>query len=87
MLGLFYISQLLFWVLGIILLAFIFKWEIALTLILLRFIVQYISIGFSAKKLDELNTIVLLPFLDLFLIISQFFIFISNLTSKTNNWR
>ena len=87
MLGLFYISQLLFWILGIILLAFIFKWEIALTLILLRFIVQYISIGFSAKKLDELNTIVLLPFLDLFLIISQFFIFISNLTSKTNNWR
>ena len=87
MLGLFYISQLLFWILGIILLAFIFKWEIALTLILLRFIVQYISIGFSAKKLDELNTLVLLPFLDLFLIISQFFIFISNLTSKTNNWR
>lgn len=87
MLGLFYISQLMFWVLGIILLVFVFKWKIALTLILLRFIVQYISIGFSAKNLDELDTLVLLPFLELFLIISQFFIFISNLTSKTNNWR
>lgn len=87
MLGLFYISQLMFWVLGIILLVFIFKWEIALALIFLKFIVQYISIGLSAKKLDVPDTLVLLPFLELFLIISQFFIFISNLTSKNNNWK
>lgn len=87
MLGLFYLSQLLFWVLGIILLSFIFKWEIVTLLILLRFIVQYISIGFSAKKLNEIDTIILLPFLEIFLIFSQFFIFISNLTSKPTHWR
>ncbi len=87
MLGLFYMSQLLFWVLGIILLSFLFRWETVIVLILLRFIIQYISIGFSAKKLNELDTLVLLPLLELFLIISQFFIFISNLTSKTSNWR
>ncbi len=87
MLVLFYISQLMFWVLGTILLSFLFRWEIVITLILLRFIVQYVSIGFSAKKLNELDTLVLLPLFELFLIISQFFIFISNLTSKTSNWR
>jgi glycosyltransferase involved in cell wall biosynthesis len=87
MLGLFYISQLLFWVLGLVLLSFIIRWEIVIILILLRFVVQYISIGFSAKKLNELDTLVLLPFFELFLIFSQFFIFISNLTSKPSNWK
>lgn len=87
MLGLFYLSQLMFWVLSIILLLFIFKWKIVLTLILLKFIVQYIIIGLSAKKLNELDTIILLPIFDLFLIFSQFFIFIANLTSKPSNWK
>ena len=41
----------------------------------------------NAKKLNEIDTIILLPFLELFLIVSQFFIFISNLTSKTEHWR
>ncbi len=87
MLGLFYLSQLMFWVLSIILLSFIFRWKAVLILVLLRFIVQYISIGFSAKKLNEQDTLILLPLLELFLIFSQFFIFISNLTSKPSNWR
>ena len=86
-LGLFYLSQLLFWVLGIVLLSFLFRWEIVTLLILLRFIIQYVSIGFSAKKLNEVDTIVLLPFFELFLIFSQLVIFIKNLTSKPSNWR
>ena len=87
MLGLLYLSQLIFWVLGIILLLLVYKWEFVLSLVLLRFIVQYISIGFSAKKLNELDTLILLPFLEIFLIFSQLVIFISNLTSKPSNWR
>ena len=87
MLGLFYLTQVLFWSLGIILLSFLFKWEIVCVLILLRFVLQYITIGFSAKKLNEIDTIVLLPFFELFLIVAQLFIFISNLTSKPTHWR
>jgi len=87
LLGLFYLSQLMFWVLGIILLSFIFKWEIVLSLVLLRFTVQYISIGFSAKKLNEHDTLILMPLLEIFLILSQLVIFISNLTTKTSNWK
>lgn len=86
-LGMFYLSQLLFWILGVILFSFLFKWEYVLSLVLLRFIIQYISIGFSAKKLNELDTLILLPFLEIFLIFMQFFIFITNLTSKPSNWR
>lgn len=86
-LGLFYISQLLFWITSIILLVLLFRWEIVVSLIAFRFVLQYISFGLSAKKLDDTKLIYTLPFLELFLIVSQFFIFISNLTSKTHHWR
>lgn len=87
LLGLFYTSQFLFWVLGITLLTVLFQWQIVALLILTRLIVQYLSIGFAAKKLNETDTLALLPFLEIFLIFSQFFIFIINLTSKPSHWR
>lgn len=87
LLGVFYLSQLLFWSLSILLISFLFHWKIVVPLFILRVIIQYISIGFSAKKLNEFDTIALLPFLDLFLVFSQLVIFISNLISKPNHWR
>lgn len=87
LLGLFYSSQLLFWGSAITLLAFLFQWKIVLALVVFRFLLQFISIGVSAKKLNELDLIILLPFLELFLILAQFFIFIANLISKPNHWR
>ena len=86
-LGLFYVSQILFWLLSLILLATLFNWKIVLVLFLLRFIVQFIVIGLSAKKLNEQDTIILLPLLELFLIVSQMAIFISNITSKQGRWK
>ena len=87
LLGLFYLSQLLFWSLSIILISLLFHWKIVISLFILRILIQYVSIGFSAKKLNELDTIFILPFLDLFLVFSQLVIFISNLVSKPNHWR
>jgi len=86
-LGLFYVSQILFWLLSLILLLTLFNWKIVLALFLLRFIIQYIVVGLSAKKLNEQDTIILLPFLELFLIVSQMAIFISNITSKQGRWK
>ena len=40
----------------------------------------------STKKLGDKDVLFLLPFLEIFLIGSQITIFISNLTSKSNNW-
>lgn len=85
-LGLFYISQLLFWLLSIVLLSFMFYWKIVLALIILRFGLQLTSLIFSSKKLDETDLNPLLPFLEFFLIVTQLYIFINNLISKPNHW-
>ena len=69
LLGLFYISQLLFWSLSIVLFAFLWHWQIVLALFIIRITTQYISFGLSAKKLNEQDTLPLLLFLELFLIV------------------
>ncbi|MFH4964981.1 glycosyltransferase [Gaetbulibacter sp. M235] len=82
-----YVSQLFFWILAITLLALTFKWKIVLSLFLFIFIIQYIVIGFSTKKIGEKDTLIFLPFLEIFLIITQLTIFINNLISKPNHWK
>ena len=87
LLGLFYTSQLLFWVLGILLVLLSYNWQWILVLIILRFIVQLLCFGFTAKKLGEIDLIVLTPILELFLITTQLSIFIANLISKPKHWK
>lgn len=87
LLGLFYLSQLLFWVLGTVLLLSGNNWEWITALIVLRFIIIILCFGFTAKKLGEVDLIILTPFLELFLITSQLFIFIANLISKPKHWK
>lgn len=82
-----YLSQLLFWILTVILFANVYKWNVVLVLFLFRMIIQFVIFTYSAKKLEEKYMIVLLPFLELFLILMQLTIFISNLISKPNHWR
>lgn len=87
LLALFYISQVLFWVLGIALISTLYLWPFVLGIIALRFILQFFSIGFSAKKLNEVDVILLLPILEISLLFLQFFIFINNIISKPNYWK
>ena len=87
LLSLFYASQLLFWCLSIILLTVLFQWEIVLLLFVVRIALLYLSYGLTAKKLNELDTLLFLPILELFLVFMQLVIFISNLTSTKHNWR
>jgi glycosyltransferase involved in cell wall biosynthesis len=82
-----YCTQFLFWFLVLILLATHFKWPFVLGLFLFRIIIQYIVLGASSKKLQEKDLLVLLPFLEIFLIIAQLTIFINNLISKPNHWK
>jgi len=49
-------------------------------------LLQYVVLGFSAKKLNEKDLIALIPFFELFLIFIQMFIFIKNLISKPTHW-
>ncbi len=87
LLGLFYSSQLLFWILGILLLVLKYPWEWIVVLITLRFIIQLLCFGLTAKKLNEVDLIFLSPILELFLILTQLSIFIANLISKPKHWK
>lgn len=87
LLGLFYISQLLFWVLAITN-AFLYQnyvWIVAL--VVFRFLIQMLCFGFTVKKLNETDLIFLIPILELFLISTQLSIFIANLISKPKHWK
>ncbi|TYA53237.1 glycosyltransferase [Formosa maritima] len=84
---LFYITQLLFWLLSIILLITLFNWIVVSCLILLRIIVQFIVIGKASTKLNERDLVTYIPFLELFLIGIQLSIFITNLISKPKHWK
>lgn len=86
LLGLFYVSQFLFWFLAIILVTIGFNTNIILLLVLIRIGFQYLIFGLSAKKLDEKDLIFWIPFLELFLILIQMSIFIRNLISKPKHW-
>lgn len=87
LLALLYTSNLLFWLFALILFILLFKWEIVLVFFLIRIVLQYTILGISSKKLNEFDLLILLPFLEIFLIISQLIIFINNLISKPNHWK
>lgn len=87
LLSVFYISQLLFYILAIVLISSQIYWEIIVGLILLRYILLYITLTLAAQKLNEKDLIPYLPLLELFLIMAQFSIFIKNTVSKPNHWK
>ncbi|MEZ4796022.1 MAG: glycosyltransferase [Flavobacteriaceae bacterium] len=87
LLTIFYVSQILFWILSIILLIATFKPILVISLMTFRLIIFYVVINYSSKKLEETGLILLLPFIELFLIATQFSIFISNLISKPSHWK
>ena len=86
LLGTFYITQVLFWALTIFLCC-TSLWMYAVGILGIRLIIQYSIVGISAKKLNEQDTLYLLPFLEIFLVAIHFGIFISNMTSKPTHWK
>ena len=86
LLGVNYIFNLLFWIFSIIIL-FTDQWKFGLAIILLRFIFQYFAVGKAAEKLRESDLIPYIPFFELFLILLQLSIFISNRDEKTSQWK
>jgi glycosyltransferase involved in cell wall biosynthesis len=82
-----YITTLLFWFLAFLLLVTLHYWPIVVMFFFIKLIFQYVIIGTSAKKLNEKDLLFLIPFLEIFLIIFQFAIFINNLVSKPNHWK
>ncbi|WP_411893583.1 glycosyltransferase [Winogradskyella sp. A2] len=86
LLGLFYFSQLAFWILALLCFILIQDWQLVLILFIFRLLIQLICVGLTSYKLIEKDLIFLTPILDLFLVISQLFIFSANLISKPKHW-
>lgn len=86
-LALFYVSQLLFFILAIILLAFQYQWIIVLSLVGFRYLFTWITLGFSAGKLKEKDVMYWFPIIEIVLIFTQLNIFITNLFSKPVHWK
>ncbi|HAT80893.1 MAG TPA: glycosyl transferase family 2 [Flavobacterium sp.] len=86
-LGLFYVSQLLFFILAVILLANQYLWIVVLSLIGFRYFFTWIVLGFSAGKLKEKDVMYWFPFIEIVLIFTQLNIFITNLFSKPVHWK
>ena len=86
-LAIFYISQLLFLLLFIILLAFQYQWIIVLSIVGFRYLFAWITLGFSAGKLKEKDVMYWFPIIEIVLIFTQLNIFITNIFSKPVYWK
>lgn len=87
LLATFFLSQFGFWILFLLLISLQFYWHIALVVLALRLLLQYVVFWRAAQKLDEKDIVWLVPFLDVFLVFMQFGIFSTNLISKPANWK
>ncbi|MEO8237557.1 MAG: glycosyltransferase [Flavobacterium sp.] len=86
-LGLFFCSQLFFFLLVIILLAFQFQWIAVLAIFATRYTVAWTVIGFSAGKLKENDIKIWFPIVEIILMLTQINIFITNTFSKPVHWK
>ncbi|MSP85599.1 MAG: glycosyltransferase [Flavobacteriaceae bacterium] len=86
-LSVFFISQILFLILPIILFVFQYQWIIVLTIIGFRYLFTWIILGFSADKLKEKDVMYWFPIIEIVLIFTQMNIFASNIFSKPVHWK
>jgi glycosyltransferase involved in cell wall biosynthesis len=86
LLGSFFMTKLLlFSLFGFLL--FNMNWQLPVLIISLYYLIQWVVIGFSAKKLQEFSLVFFLPILEISLLIFQFAIFMANSVSKPNHWK
>jgi len=86
-LSIFYISQLLFFILSVILLINEYQWIVVVSIIGFRYLFTWITLGFASGKLKEKDVMYWFPFLEIILIITQFNVFITNSFSKPVHWK
>lgn len=86
-LRLFFMSQLSFFALAIVLLALQFDWMFVVPVIVLRYIASWTTMGYSASKLKEKDTVYWYPVIEIILTFTQLNVFFTNLFSKPAHWK
>jgi glycosyltransferase involved in cell wall biosynthesis len=85
-LGLFYISQIVFFILAVLLLIITEEKEAIFLLISIRYLIVLISLGMFSSKLLEKDLIIFLPFTEIILIFLQLYIYLKNKTAAPVQW-
>jgi glycosyltransferase involved in cell wall biosynthesis len=86
LLALFYFSQVGFLILTLILLVKSHLFVFVLALALLRYLMAALVYAKSTRKLNEKGLVLFFPFLEVILVLFQFFIFCSNFISRPKRW-
>ncbi|WP_330441967.1 glycosyltransferase [Flavobacterium sp. C4GT6] len=84
---LFFIAQLLFPLFAAGLLIAGFDWMFVVPVIGFRYLIAWLTVGYSAGKLKEKDVIYWFPFIEIFLIFTQLNVYISNMFSKPVLWK
>jgi glycosyltransferase involved in cell wall biosynthesis len=85
-LGLFFLSQVLFFISVILGFVFMNNWMLFLGVVLVRYLITWLVVGFSFARLKEQGLIILYPFFELMLMVSQLGLFFNNLSRKPVHW-
>lgn len=86
LLGLFYLSQFLFYFLAIFLLIVDYNTALVIIFVGIRFLIYFVGFIPTAIKLDEKSIIFWAPMLEFLLVVAQMCIFITNLVQKPSKW-
>ena len=84
---LYFFSQFTFIVLAVLLLALQYSWMLVVPVIAARYMASWITLGDSAAKLREKDTMYWYPVIEIFLTFTQLNIFFRNLFSKPVHWK
>jgi cellulose synthase/poly-beta-1,6-N-acetylglucosamine synthase-like glycosyltransferase len=87
LLGLWSLTLILFWVSLILLLVLRFAWIFVLGMLLLMLVSRYVIVGRWLLRLQEKDLVWMIPFLELFLLLLNGGIFLSNLIKKPARWK
>ena len=86
-LGFFYLSQILFLITAFILLALGYNWQLTAMVIVVRYAIAWSVIGSASGKLNERDLLIWFPLIEIFLLLFQLSIFITNLLAKPKRWK
>jgi glycosyltransferase involved in cell wall biosynthesis len=86
LLGVSFLTQLIFLSLAAVLLSKMYEWQFVLGLVLLKLVIQYLILGKAINKLKENDLVFWVPIFEIFLILLQLFIFIKNKFTKPTHW-
>lgn len=87
LLGLYSVTQLSFWVMLILLLAWKFAWVFVLSVLLLKWVSQYVVVGRCMSQLQERKLIAWIPLLEWTFLLLQLAITGANLIVKPRKWK